>query len=193
MLQPYLAHLGRRWNEGCRNVSLLWREISALGFGGSYDTVYAWSRRMRAAAGYNGDNTGPPMRRYSPRQAAWLLLRDEGALGRCHRCFLKDLLRTCPDAAATYRLAQGFGKLVREGGVGGLDDWLRDAENGGVPEMKRFAMDVRKDEAAVRAALSLPWSNGQVEGQVNRLKLIKRQMYGRANCDLLRTRVLRVA
>jgi transposase len=192
-LQPYVGHLERRWREGCRNASLLWREVAALGFGGSYDAVYAWSRRMWTAPEHDGERAPPLTRRYSPRQAAWLLLRDEDTLGRPERRFLEELLGRCPDAAATYRLARDFAIMVREGGLRKLDGWLRAAETSDVVEMRRFAMGLRKDEAAVRAALGLPWSNGQVEGQVNRLKMIKRQMYGRANFDLLRKRVLQAA
>ncbi len=163
-LQPYVGHLERRWNEGCRNISLLWREISAVGFGGSYDIVYAWSRRMRTSPEYDGECAPPPTPQYSPRQAAWLVLRDEATLKRPERHFLEELLRRCPDAATTYRLARDFATMVREGGLEKLDGWLRAAETSDVVEMRRFAMGLRKDEAAIRAALSLPWSNGQVEG-----------------------------
>jgi transposase len=96
----------------------------------------------------------------------------------------------CPAAAAAYPLAQGFGRLVRERQAEALDVWLVDAERSTVPELRRFAASLRSDYAEVKAALVLPWSNGQTEGQVHRLKLIKRQMYGRANFDLLRRRVL---
>ncbi len=163
-LRPYLDHLERRRGDGCRNASLLWREASALGFGGSYDAVYAWSRRVRESPEYDGERAPPPMRRYTPRQAAGLFLRDEATLSRPERCFLEELMRRWSDAAAAYRLARRFKRMVREGGAGNLDGWLRDAENSGVPEMRRFAMGLRKDEAAVKAALSLSWSNGQVEG-----------------------------
>jgi transposase len=71
-----------------------------------------------------------------------------------------------------------------------LDEWLRDAETCSLAAIRHFAIRLRQDYPAVRASLSFEWSNGQVEGQVNRLKTIKRQMYGRANFDLLRLRVL---
>ena len=71
-----------------------------------------------------------------------------------------------------------------------LDDWLEQMESCGVKKLQNFALGLRQDYGAVRAALIYDWSNGQVEGQVNRLKTIKRQMYGRANFDLLRQRVL---
>lgn len=80
--------------------------------------------------------------------------------------------------------------MLRNRQVEKLDDWLRQATTSGVRELRRFALGLVQDEAAVRAALSQKWSNGQVEGQVTKLKLLKRQMYGRAKFDLLRARVL---
>lgn len=193
-LRPYLSYLERRWREGCRNVSRLWREIRAQGFDGSYDAVYAWSRGMRRLPEYyDGRRSPPSSRRYSPRQAGWLFLREENLLTSGERRFLDELLGQCPDAADTYRLARGFARMVKRRESHGLEGWLRDAETSRVKEMRGFARGMRRDESAVRAALTLPWSNGQVEGQIHRLKLIKRQMYGRANLDLLRKRVLRAA
>jgi transposase len=87
-------------------------------------------------------------------------------------------------------LAQAFGQIVRGQQEEKSDHWLDDAENSEVPEFQHFAKRLRTDYQAVKAALSLPWSNGQVEGQVHRLKLIKRQMYGRASFGLLKQRVL---
>ncbi len=80
--------------------------------------------------------------------------------------------------------------MVRDRKGEALDLWLSAAKGNGLPDFERFALGIERDYAAVAAGLSLPWSNGQTEGQVNRLKLIKRQMYGRANFDLLRRRVL---
>ena len=88
-------------------------------------------------------------------------------------------------------MAQEFCRLVRDRQAESLDEWMARTHDEGVPrELRGFADGLKQDDAAVRAALSLEWSNGQVEGQVNRLKLIKRQMYGRAGFDLLRQRVL---
>jgi transposase len=71
-----------------------------------------------------------------------------------------------------------------------LDRWLSDAANSGIHGMHRFAATLRRDLAAVRNAISAPWSNGQTEGQINRLKTLKRSMYGRAGVELLRARIL---
>ena len=80
--------------------------------------------------------------------------------------------------------------MVRQQEPDRLDDWLTRAEQDQAPEMRGLATSLRQDQAAIRAAMELPWSNSPVEGQINRLKTIKRQMYGRANLDLLRKRVL---
>ena len=100
------------------------------------------------------------------------------------------LCEACPDVATTYPLVQAFTQLLRTRMVDALDPWLEAAEQCGVRELRRFALGLRQDYAAVRAALEHPWSNGQTEAQVNRVKQVKRQMYGRANFDLLRARVL---
>lgn len=108
------------------------------------------------------------------------------------RC-LEELRASSPELATAQEMEGRFAGLVREGEQGGLAGWLREAVEGGIPEMRAFARGILQDEAAVRAAIREPWSNGQVEGQVNRLKMLKRQMYGRANFDLLRRRVLGAA
>ena len=89
-----------------------------------------------------------------------------------------------------HPLAQSFGQMIRERQADKLDAWLAEAEASGLPDLRNFATSLHRDYAAVQAGLSLPGSQGQVEGQVNRLKVIKRSMYGRGNFDLLRRRVL---
>jgi len=91
------------------------------------------------------------------------------------------------------RLSQGFAQMVRDRQGAQLDAWINEARASGIGELERFAAGLLTDEAAVRTGLTLVWSNAQVEGQVNRLKLIKRAMYGRGNFDLLRQRVLHAA
>lgn len=101
-----------------------------------------------------------------------------------------EKLGLSPALAASRDLALRFGTLVRARSADALTPWLADAENS---ELRGFAAGLRQDEQAVRAALTLPWSSGQVEGQVTRLKLVKRQGYGRAKLDLLRARLVRAA
>lgn len=95
-----------------------------------------------------------------------------------------------PAVATTHQLAQAFIEMVQERQAPALEDWLARATASSIPELQTFTAGIERDKPAVVAALTLPFSNGQVEGQVNRLKLIKRMAYGRANFDLLRQRVL---
>jgi transposase len=106
------------------------------------------------------------------------------------QAYLAQLCQLCPDIGAVYPLAQEFGRLVRERDRCALDSWLAGAMDTNVPELASFVSGIQRDRKAVNAMLMSRWSNGQTEGQVNRLKLIKRQMYGRAKFDLLRRRVL---
>jgi transposase len=137
------------------------------------------SRRKRA----------PPMRPPPPREAAWMLLRperikDEG------RALVERLCQLFPDVKAAQGLALDFSRMVRQRAAEALPTWLRAANRSKLKEFVGFARGVSEDYEAVRNALTYVWSNGQLEGQVNRLKLIKREMYGRAKFDLLRARVL---
>ena len=144
-------------------------------------------------AGFRTNLTGGPCP--SPRRAyAWLV----GWHGRHttqrklsdHQRFVQTLHRIEPSIAVGGRLARNFLGLIHRRDLAGFDQWLERARNCVVPELRRFATGLRADLDAVRAAFSSPWSSGQVEGHVNRLKFLKRQMYGRAGLDLLRVRVL---
>ena len=92
-----------------------------------------------------------------------------------------------------YQLAQQFIQLIQNRKIEQLDPWLKDCKTSGIAMLQNFATRIEQDYAAVRAALETEWSNGQTEGQINRLKLLKRQMYGRAKFDLIRKRVLYAA
>ena len=98
-----------------------------------------------------------------------------------------------PDLYVAYELTQEFVAMIKERKESCLQDWLKRTEHSGLAALKGFARGLRRDYAAVSAALSSPWSQGQVEGQITRLKLLKRHMYGRAKFDLLRTQVLHAA
>jgi transposase len=97
------------------------------------------------------------------------------------------------ELAAALDLADEFARLIRKRSTGTLSDWLARGETSSNPELRRFAEGIRRDESAVTAAVKESWSNGPVEGHVNRLKTIKRQMYGRAGFTLLRARVVHAA
>jgi len=120
----------------------------------------------------------------------WWLVRDDDQLKPDQIRYREVLLEICPEIALAHHLAWQFLTLFRERQVDAFDQWLADAEKSHISALRHFAVRLRQDYDAVKNALIYEWSSGQVEGQVNRLKVIKRQMYGRANFDLLRLRVL---
>jgi transposase len=118
---------------------------------------------------------------------------DENTLDAKTSLILTEIKRQCPEAETASVLAKEFQALVGEKQLSGLDTRLSKVEEIGPAEIKGFARGLVADRAAVEQALSSRWSNGQLEGQINRLKAIKRQMYGRGKLDLLRARVLGAA
>jgi transposase len=124
---------------------------------------------------------------------AWLLVRDPAGLGAADRTLLSELHAACPMAATAYPLLQTFVRMVRARTPEPLDTWLDTAGTCGVPDVASFAEGLRREHAALRAALTLPWSTGPVEGQITRLKLIKRQGYGRSGLDTLKRRFIHAA
>jgi len=122
-------------------------------------------------------------------QLSWLALQDEKDLSKDDQIILKHLLQDTTFAFMREH-ARALRTMISSRASATFDAWLDTSESSGIAQLKTFAAGLRRDYAEVRAALELPWSNGQTEGQVNKLKLIKRQMYGRANFDLLRQRVL---
>jgi transposase len=184
----YQAYLATRWNEGCRDRKQLYEELLQKGFSGSYSS--AW----RATKGFPTDRkvqvVPESIWSLSPNQAAWLLVCKPEALDE-KKMFVKEKLCECLSIAArTCSLAQDFSQMIRDRKADQLDMWLARSEKSSIDEFKRFAKSLRSDYDAVKAALLFPWSNGPTEGHVNRLKCLKRQMYGRANDDLLRKRAL---
>lgn len=191
-VQPFAEYLKERWLAGCHNARQLYREIKARGYLGHEKVLQAYLepwremlpeeiRRMHGV---------PEVRSPAPRTVAWWLLLDEDKLKDEERAFVAEIASREPQLKATQTLAREFHSLLRDRGESKLDEWFTTVEESGDAEFRNFAKGLRRDEAAVRAAMKSEWSNGQTEGQVNRLKLLKRQMYGRAKFDLLRARVL---
>ena len=205
LLDSYEPYLRERWAAGCRNSLQLWREIRAQGFSGAASLVRRYvahwrpepGRRGRPPRGTMHGRAMPPPPRptrvRSPRQARWLLLHAVEELEPDEQAYRQHLLDADAELQGAHRLAEAFGQLVRERQREALDPWLTAAEESGVPEFREFARVMRRDHAAVVAALTYEWSNGQTEGQITRLKCVKRQMYGRAGFGLLKQRVLRAA
>jgi transposase len=187
-LDPFKPYLHRRWLQGCRNGQQLFREIAEQGFTGTCSWVSRYVTGLRR--GMAAQTTGRPARPPASRAVAALLLRRAENLTESERAFVTLLRETCPMIGRVYDLAQRFLSRVRQRQQELLSAWIEDAKTCGVSVVAGFAQGLVQDFAAVEAALSLCWSNGQTEGQVNRLKLVKRSMYGRAGFELLKVRVL---
>jgi transposase len=193
-VQAFQEYLTRRWTEGCHNATQLWREVQGQGYAGGRGMIARFVSTLRT----NGTKffrktmhpRQPKAKALSPKQAAMLLARRPEKLKSDEQQLLARLQQCCPEIPILYGLTQSFAEVFREKNEDALQNWLKDARRTGLPEMARFCDGLFRDAAAVSAAVTLPWSNGQVEGQINRLKLIKRQMYGRANFHLLRCRIL---
>jgi transposase len=203
MLDPYKAVLLAGWNRGCRNGWHLFRTIRSQGFRGQYGMVALYVRRMRQAQGLaprqrRSDQPLPavtevPRRRLTPRRATWLVLRPAERSTEQDRHQLAQLTQQAPELAEAVALAQDFASLVRQRQPTQLDPWLARAATSTLPPFRRFAKGLRADYAAVQAGVTLPWSQGPIEGHITHLKLLKRQMFGRAKLDLLARRFLLAA
>lgn len=206
-LDPYKDYLIRRWNEGCRNAQLLYREIKEQGYAGSDTAVGRFIAPWRALKGEarsfksvepkpetminpdEGKKKRPPT---ALQVAHWITFKEEQRLD-WQKDYLSRLCETDPQIRETYELIQEFTTMLRERKGERLDAWLTRVEQQGVAELQSFAQGLQKDYDAVKAGLTLQWNQGPVEGHVHRLKLLKRQAYGRASFGTLRKRVLRCA
>ena len=204
-LDAYRGYLRQRWEAGCHNATALWHELRAQGFQGGRTLVnraiQPWRRPRPDQSPRASKSLAPPTSRSltipSPRQVSgWLLdlakATDKGTQAY-QRAFVERLCEANPPIKTAQELARELVRLIKERQALAFPGWLEQALHSGVPELEGFARGLQHDQAAVTAALTEPWSNGQVEGQINRLKCLKRQMYGRANFDLLRLRVLQAA
>jgi transposase len=191
LLTPYTPYLLERWKVGCRDALRLFRELQPRGYPGSYATVARYAQRLRQAQGKAPRQrrprhplppvTAPSPRSLTPRRATWLVLRRP------------ELTAQDAPLAAAIALAQEFAQLVRQRQPAALDPWLARAAESPLVPLQRFAKGLRDDYDAVKAGVTLPWSNGPVEGHINRLKTLKRQMFGRASLELLQRRLMFVA
>jgi transposase len=194
ILNPFIGFLTRRWNQGCRNAAQLWRELVPLGFRGRPTTVRHWaSKHLRQMAEQDGSAQAclspiwPAPRGY---RLARLLMADPSRLSKEDQLFRAQLLREEPRLDATIAWAQHLGAVLQRKASGDLDEIVAAGDG---TMLDKFAAGLRRDFAAINAALELPWTTSPVEGQISRLKMLKRTMYGRAGFDLLRARVLHAA
>ena len=200
-------YLRQRWAAGCHAATILWTELCARGFTGSLRMVQravaGWrpAPRTRERRTRHGDPAAPavspkdyalpaPPQGLSPQQAVWLLIRPVQALNGEELALRGRLLEASEEIRAAHALVEEFRDLLRTRGHQQFSSWQQTAAACAVPEVRAFAASLRRDEAAVRAALTVEWSSGQVEGQVTKVKLLKRLLFGRANFDLLKRRAL---
>lgn len=192
---PYLLE---RWGEGCRNGKRLFREIRQRGYENSEETCARFIAQLRRAEARGQPPSSVPRARkgsvagLSPtsKNVAALFVRREEKLSEEQKEYLGRLCASDQALADARRLTRDFAVMVRNLEGEKLDGWLEEAGACEAPAMRNFAAGLKKDLEAVRAGLTEGWSNGPVEGFVNKLKLVKRQGYGRAGFELLRARML---
>lgn len=199
LLDPFKGYILQRWNEGFRNAAQLFREIQRQGYPGQITTVRDFVQQLRQASGL------PPRVRFaqghlllcdptkrppSLRSLTWYIVKQPDKRSEEDESVLVQITADRPKLAATLQLAREFAAMVRQRQAEKLDEWLKQASESGYQIWKNFAASLQQDYAAVRAALLYSWSNGPTEGHVNRLKCVKREMYGRAKLDLLRQRLV---
>jgi transposase len=194
MLDPLAGQIDAWVGSGGRNAAELYRELAGRGFQGSYDAVRRYLARRLGSTGRPGPRVGPLPPPAAPpppsaRQLSFEFIRKPEDRKAEEQGRLDRLRSGVAGLREGIDLAGEFAQMVRKRSKAPLGEWLVKAEASGCAELRGFAAGLRTDEAAVSSALTEPWSNGQVEGQVNRLKLIKRQGYGRAGFKLLRARV----
>jgi transposase len=199
LLNPYKGYLLEQYNKERRHVKGLFGEIRAQGYTGSYQTAARYVHQLAQAQGvtlrqYPTHKTLPPVAdslrpMLTPRRAAFLLLRRTETLRTEEQQLVQRLVQHV-QLANIISLAQDFAQLVRQRQSEQFDRWLERAEQSQITPFERFARSLKEDYDAVKAGVTLENSNGQVEGQINRLKMLKCQMYGRAGLDLLERRFL---
>jgi transposase len=186
LLDDYKPYLHQRWNEGCTNVRQLHAELRERGFKGGYGTIRDYMLPFRQAGAAPPAVPGPPKARDL---ASWILT-DPDNLADDEKEKLAQARERCPHIDALAGHVTEFAKILT--GLHGdrLDDWITAVEADDQPDLHSFARGLKHDHQAVLNGLTMPWSSGVVEGNVNRLKMLKRQTYGRASFELLRKRVL---
>ena len=185
-LDPFLTKLEAAWTGGCQNGAALWRMMKVVGFTGGLRVVTEWATRKRREEGTATQDTRPN-KVPSARRIARMMTTDRDKMSKTAARTIAMIGDAVPDLTMARDLLDRFHRLIQHRKEPNLDSWIADAKPG---LMASFASGIVQDLVAVKAALTEPWSNGQTEGQNTKLKLVKRQMYGRASLDLLRARLL---
>lgn len=186
-VQHFEEYLQRRWGEGCHNATRLFQELRAQGYRGGRSMVARHVARWRKTLPHISNVS---TEKITPKQAAMLVTRPAARLTAEQQARLDRLSMQCPALLRLREFAAEFRAVFQKGDQAALRIWMTRAQKSKISSLARFATGLEKDFAAVAAAVETTWSNGQVEGQINRLKMLKRQMYGRAGFALLRARVL---
>jgi transposase len=197
VLRPYMPYLIRRWREGINDSRQLWREIKAQGYAHSARTVCRFITQLRRAneAGQAPETQGSPYTRPqgpSARAVSFTLVCPAAKRAQDAQTYVEQLCQADAEVARANQLVQAFLAIARERRGDDLEAWMAEATYSGIDELARFARGLQEDPV-IKAGLTLAWSNGVTEGQIHRLKLVKRQGYGRAGFALLRQRVLQAA
>jgi transposase len=195
----YMDQLKQRWTEGIRNARELTKYIRTLGYTGGHDMVKRcvapWrtpTERLRLVGSKPKPRSATPLklRRPSSDRLSWLLIKDDIVRRAGEAELLAELGKNCEPIRVASELARSFGEVIRKRDLNALTMWSEQTlQTTSTREMHGFAEGLKRNWPEVKAAIELPWSNGRAEGHVNRLKLIKRKMYGRGKLDLLRIRV----
>jgi len=184
-VQPYADLVCQRRRAGA-TMQAIWEELREQGYTGSYSSV---QRFVKQHAPERGGTVATPRRQISARAVSILLLTPIEHLSE-ERAALRERLEVgCPELRESGEHARALLTIIHDQDGAGLQPWLDAAQEHGVPEVQRFAAGLVWEQAAVQAAIAEPWSTGQVEGQITKLKLVKRSMYGRAKIDLLEARM----
>lgn len=186
---PYAPYVLKRWQDGERNGTRLWQEIAAQDYSGSQRMVYRFLKTLKKTEVKTPASTRCVLH-YTSSAAVCLFMQPPSNLNESKRVDLAALRQAHPALETAYHLTQDFLQMLHKREGERLDTWLAHVHESGLPELASFAHGVEQDQTAVQAGLTLLINNGQVEGHVTRIKLIKRMMYGRAGFALLRQRVL---
>ena len=185
-LDAHLPFLDEQWASGCRNGAELWRRLKARGFKGSLRVVAEWATRRRRAEQASDQLRKVPSARTIARSMT--MARDH--LSKADTVIIAAIEAGVPMLVEARRLMERFHAMIRKKIAADLEPWIAEAS---ASLIASFANGIARDKAAVRAAITEPWSNGQTEGQITKLKLVKRQMYGRGKIDLLQARLIGAA
>jgi transposase len=206
LIDPYKVYLYERWREEQPTIAELHQELVKRGYTGSIGPIRAFLARLRPKSHWSATRTKQrqhltaeqipglaSQKKLGSREASWLVFKldiGEEKLTQEQRQRLQQLRKKDSQIEKVYQLVQKFRLIVRGKGKAELAKWLKRAKSSKIKELVSFSNGIERDRAAVEAGLSSEYSNGQLEGQVNRVKNIKRQMYGRAKFKLLRIRIL---